>query len=48
MGAAVKRSGRRARRLAEEAGVIAEIGRIISSSLDIEEVYERFAAGYTG
>ena len=27
----------------QETGVIAEIGRIISSSLDIEEVYERFA-----
>ncbi|MCG6537816.1 MAG: sensor domain-containing diguanylate cyclase, partial [Syntrophales bacterium LBB04] len=30
-------------RLAQERGVIAEIGRIISSTLDIEEVYERFA-----
>ena len=30
------------RRLAQENSVIAEIGRIISSSLDINEVYERF------
>jgi GAF domain-containing protein/DNA-binding CsgD family transcriptional regulator len=40
---ALKRSEKAALRLAQEAGVIAEIGRIISSSLDIEEVYERFA-----
>ena len=40
---ALKRSEKAALRLADEAGVIAEIGRIISSSLDIEEVYERFA-----
>ena len=33
-----------AERLAEEMKVIAEIGRLISSTLDIEEVYERFAA----
>ena len=32
------------RRLAEEMEIIAEIGRLISSTLDIEEVYERFAA----
>ncbi len=38
-----KRSEEAALRLAQETGVIAEIGRIISSSLDIEEVYERFA-----
>jgi PAS domain S-box-containing protein len=31
------------RRLAEENAVMAKIGRIISSSLNIEEVYERFA-----
>ncbi len=30
-------------RLAQETGVLAEIGRIISSSLNIEEVYEPFA-----
>ncbi len=40
---AQKRSEEAAVRLAQETGVIAEIGRIISSSLDIEEVYERFA-----
>ncbi len=40
---ALKPSEKEARRLADEARVIAEIGRIISSSLDIEEVYERFA-----
>ena len=33
-----------AERLAGEIGVIAEIGRLIGSTLDIEEVYERFAA----
>ncbi len=43
IGKALKRSEKVALRLAEEAVVIAEIGRIISSSLDIEEVYERFA-----
>jgi len=32
------------RRLAEEMAIIAEIGRLISSTLDIDEVYERFAA----
>lgn len=32
------------RQLAEENSVIAEIGRIIASTLDIDEVYERFAA----
>ncbi|MHB8772717.1 MAG: PAS domain S-box protein [Syntrophales bacterium] len=31
-----------AERLAEEKAIIAEIGRIISSTLDIEEVYEKF------
>jgi diguanylate cyclase (GGDEF)-like protein len=40
---ALKRSEQAALRLAQERGVIAEIGRIISSTLDIEEVYERFA-----
>ena len=33
----------KARRLAHEYAIIAEIGRIISSTLDIEEVYGRFA-----
>ena len=31
------------RRLAEEASVLAEIGRIVSSSMDIKEVYEAFS-----
>ena len=31
------------RRLAEENAVLAEVGRIIGSTLDIDEVYERFA-----
>lgn len=30
-------------RLARESEIVAEVGRIISSSLDIGEVYERFA-----
>ncbi|MEW6335545.1 MAG: GAF domain-containing protein [Thermodesulfobacteriota bacterium] len=34
----------RAERLAEEMAIIAQIGRVIGSSLDIHEVYERFAA----
>ena len=33
-----------ARRLSQENATMAEIGRIISSTLNIEEVYERFAA----
>ncbi|MBU2262343.1 MAG: diguanylate cyclase [Proteobacteria bacterium] len=33
-----------AEQLAEETKVIAEIGRLIGSTLDIDEVYERFAA----
>ena len=41
---ALQRSEQGAKRLAEEEAVIADIGRIISSSLDIGEVYERFAA----
>jgi PAS domain S-box-containing protein len=40
---ALRRSEEAALRLAQDTGVIAEIGRIISSSLDVEEVYERFA-----
>jgi PAS domain S-box-containing protein len=31
-------------RLAREMAIIAEIGRVVSSTLEIEEVYERFAA----
>jgi len=39
---ALRRSEEEARRLAKEAAALAEIGRIISSTLDIEGVYERF------
>jgi diguanylate cyclase (GGDEF)-like protein/PAS domain S-box-containing protein len=39
-----RRDREAAERLAEEAKVIAEIGRVIGSRLDINEVYERFAA----
>jgi signal transduction histidine kinase/ActR/RegA family two-component response regulator len=38
-----RRSEETERRLAYENALIAEIGRLISSTLDIEEVYERFA-----
>ncbi len=40
---ALRRSEEEARRLAQENAIVAEIGRIISSTLNIEEVYERFA-----
>jgi len=40
---ALRESEEEARRLAQENAVMAEIGKIISSTLDIEEVYERFA-----
>jgi two-component system cell cycle sensor histidine kinase/response regulator CckA len=40
---ALQRSEEEARRLAQENATVAEIGRIISSTLDIEEVYEGFA-----
>jgi len=40
---ALRKSEVEAKRLAEENAVMAEIGRIISSTLNIEEVYERFA-----
>jgi PAS domain S-box-containing protein len=39
---ALRRSEEEARRLAREAAALAEIGRIISSTLDIEGIYERF------
>ncbi len=39
----LRRSEEEAKRLAQENAVIAEIGRIISSTLKIEEVYELFA-----
>jgi PAS domain S-box-containing protein len=38
----LRRSEATAKRMASENSVIAEIGRIISSTLNIEEVYERF------
>jgi PAS domain S-box-containing protein len=37
------RSEEEAKRLSQENAIMAEIGRIISSTLDINEVYERFA-----
>ena len=40
---ALRRSQEEAKRLAEETAVLAEIGRIISSSLDIESAYDPFA-----
>jgi len=43
-GEALRESEWAAQRLAEENAVMAEIGRIIRSTLNIEEVYERFAA----
>jgi len=39
-----KRAEEEAKRLAQENAIMADIGRIISSTLNIEEVYERFAA----
>ena len=39
----LRRSREEAQRLAREATILAEVGRIISSSLNIEEVYEKFA-----
>jgi len=41
--AALQRSEGEAKKLAQENAIMAEIGRIISSTLNIEEVYERFA-----
>ncbi len=41
---ALQRSEERARRLAQEEALMAEIGRVISSTLNIDEVYERFGA----
>ncbi len=40
---ALRRSEEEAKRLAQENAIIAEIGRIISSTLNIDEVYTRFA-----
>ena len=42
---ALEKSEQEARRLSVENAALAEIGRIISSTLDIEEVYERFVEG---
>ncbi len=39
-----RRNREKAERLAKEMAIIAEIGRLIGSTLDIEEVYERFTA----
>ena len=39
----LQRSEERAKRIAQENLVMAEIGRIVSSTLDIDDVYERFA-----
>ena len=41
---ALRESEEAARRLAQENAIFAEIGRIISSTLNIDEVYDRFAA----
>jgi PAS domain S-box-containing protein len=41
--AALQKSEEEAKKLAQENAIMAEIGRIISSTLNIEEVYERFA-----
>ncbi len=40
---ALRRSEAQANRLAQENAIMAEIGRIIGSTLNIDEVYERFA-----
>ena len=40
---ALRRSEEAAKRLSQENAIIAQIGRIISSTLDIDDVYERFA-----
>ena len=39
----LKQSEENAKRLAQENAIMAEIGRIISSTLNIDEVYESFA-----
>ena len=39
----LRRSEEEAKRLAQENAIVAEIGRIISSTLDIEEIYDGFA-----
>ncbi len=42
--AELRHSEEEARRLAQEKAIMAELGRLISSTLNIEEVYENFAA----
>ena len=39
----LRRSGETAKRLAQENSIMAEIGRIVSSTLDIEAIHEHFA-----
>lgn len=39
----IRQTQKLSQRLAQESSVLAEIGRVISSSLNIEEVYEKFA-----
>jgi len=41
---ALRRQERAARKLAQEESVMSEIGRIVGSTLNIEEVYDQFAA----
>jgi PAS domain S-box-containing protein len=41
---ALRKSEEEAKRLAQETTIMAEIGKIISATLNIEEVYERFVA----
>jgi PAS domain S-box-containing protein len=40
---ALRRSEEGAKRLAQENAIVAEIGRIVSSTLDMKEIYEHFA-----
>jgi PAS domain S-box-containing protein len=42
---ALRKSEEEAKQLARENAIMAEIGQIISSTLNIEEIYERFAEG---
>jgi PAS domain S-box-containing protein len=42
---ALRKSEGEAKQLAQENAIMAEIGQIISSTLNIEEIYERFAEG---
>jgi PAS domain S-box-containing protein len=40
---ALQESDKKSKRMAQETAIIAEIGRIVSSTLDVDSVYERFA-----